>query len=398
MGKAAIAGVGATRFYRRGESVPRTVLDMACEAIRAAVDDAGLTVAEIDGFALYAHSDELDPGRIAQTLGIKELTFSATLTGGGGGSAGAVGLAATAVTSGQARVVVTVMSVQQAQHRLGAAFAVDTTSGGAYGPGGGDPDKDFVAHAGLMAPGQMVALLAQRHMFEYGTTREHFAEVALSARLHASTRPTALRREPLTMEDYFSARMISDPLCLYDFCMESDGAAAVVTVSAERARDLAQPVVDILGAAHGGPGRWGKAFTWMQMPQEYFASSGHRSIAARLYRAAGVEPDDIDVAELYDHFTPGVIMQIEDYGFCKIGEGGSFVSDGSIRWPHGRLPVNTHGGNHSDAYIIGMTHVIEAVEQMRGTAVNQVDGARLALATGGPAPIPTSGLILAAAS
>jgi acetyl-CoA acetyltransferase len=132
----------------------------------------------------------------------------------------------------------------------------------------------------------------------------------------------------------------------------------------------------------------------MGMPDEYFASSGHREVAKRLWNMAGVGPDVVDVALIYDHFTPMVIMQLEDYGFCGIGEGGAFVADGNIRWPHGSLPVNTHGGNLSEAYIIGMTHVKEAVEQIRGTAVNQVAGAEFALATGGPASIPTSGLLL----
>ena len=130
------------------------------------------------------------------------------------------------------------------------------------------------------------------------------------------------------------------------------------------------------------------------MPEEYFASSGHRPVAARAYEMAGVGPPDIDVALLYDHFTPMVLMQLEDYGFCGIGESGPFVAEGNIRWPNGSIPVNTHGGNLSEAYIIGMTHVREAVEQIRGTAVNQVEGAELALVTGGPASIPVSALIL----
>jgi acetyl-CoA acetyltransferase len=130
------------------------------------------------------------------------------------------------------------------------------------------------------------------------------------------------------------------------------------------------------------------------MPDEIFASSGHRPVAADLYARAGLGPGDIDVAELYDHFTPMVLMQLEDYGFCPVGESGRFVADGNIRFDGGRLPVNTHGGNLSEAYILGMTHVIEAVEQLRGTATNQVRGAEVALVTGGPAPIPVSGLIL----
>jgi acetyl-CoA acetyltransferase len=232
-------------------------------------------------------------------------------------------------------------------------------------------------------------------MHLYGTTREHFAEVCISERANAITRPTALRTEALTLDDYFNARMISDPLCLFDYTMESDGAVAVITVAADRAKDLRQPPVYIMGSAHGGTGRWGPAlFRYFQIPDDEFASSGHRPVARRVYEMAGITPADVDVALLYDHFSPMVIMQLEDYGFCPIGEGGPFVADGNIRYKTGTIPVNTHGGNLSEAYIIGMTHVREAVEQLRGTAVNQVEDAEIALVTGGPASLPVSASIL----
>jgi acetyl-CoA acetyltransferase len=130
------------------------------------------------------------------------------------------------------------------------------------------------------------------------------------------------------------------------------------------------------------------------MPDDIFASSGHRPVATRAYEMAGITPADVDVALLYDHFSPMVLMQLEDYGFCPIGEGGRFVADGNIRWKTGSIPVNTHGGNLSEAYIIGMTHIREGVEQLRGVAVNQVDGAEIALTTGGPAALPVSCLLL----
>jgi acetyl-CoA acetyltransferase len=150
----------------------------------------------------------------------------------------------------------------------------------------------------------------------------------------------------------------------------------------------------VRAATQGAPGRWGQGVTWFQMPEDYFVSSGHRTVAKRLYEMAGLGPSDIDVALIYDHFTSMVLMQLEDYGFCGIGESGPFVADGNIRWKGGSLPVNTHGGNLSDGYLVGMTHVKEAVEQLRGTGVNQVDGAEVALVTGGPASAPMSGLIL----
>jgi acetyl-CoA acetyltransferase len=188
--------------------------------------------------------------------------------------------------------------------------------------------------------------------------------------------------------------MISEPFGLYDYCMECDGAVAVITTTPERSKDLRHPPVHVMGSAAGGAGRWGQAITWMGMPDEYFTSSGHRPIAKRVYEMAGVGPADVDVALFYDHFTGMVLLQLEDYGFCGIGESGPFVAAGNIRWPDGKVPVNTHGGNLSEAYIIGMTHVKEAVEQLRGTAVNQVADADIALVTGGPASIPVSALLL----
>jgi acetyl-CoA acetyltransferase len=390
-GKTAVVGVGATPYYRRGESAPQLPMELAGKATLAALDDAGLTVDDLDGLALYSMG--FDTSLFAQWLGIPDVRFTAMLTGGGGGSAGSVGLAAAAIVAGMADVVVSVMTLQQAASRFGASYAPRGKPGATYAAPP-SPEAAFIQPSGLMAPGQMFAVLAQRHMHLYGTTREHFAEVAISTRANASRRETALMRDPITLDDYFAARMISDPLCLLDFCLECDGAVAVVTTSLERARDLRHPPAVVKASTHGGHGRWGQAITWMNMPDEYFASAGHRPVAERLWAMAGLGPADVDVALLYDHFAPMVVLQLEDYGFAPVGEGGPFVGDGNIRWPGGSLPVNTHGGNLSEAYIIGMTHVKEAVEQIRGTAVNQVDGAEVALATGGPASIPTSGLVL----
>jgi acetyl-CoA acetyltransferase len=397
--EAAIVGVGATPYYRRGESVPLTETQLACQAILAAVEDAGLTIADVDGFALY--SAPIDPAEIGAILGIPEIRFAATLTSGGGGSAGSLGLAAAAVATGQAECVVSLMTLQQAKRRLGGsatgspgAGLAAMSSGGPYGSGGVPPVVGFMANAGMASPGHSFSLLTKRHMHQYGTTREHLAHVAINQRELAIKRPSSLQTEPMTMDDYFNARMISDPLCLFDYTQESDGAVAVITTSAERARDLRHPPVYIMGSAHGGMGRWSSAiFTWFQMPDEYFASSGHRPVARRMYEMAGVGPEDVDVALIYDHFSPMVLMQIEDYGFCPIGEGGPFVAEGNTRLG-GKIPVNTHGGHLSEAYIIGMTHVREAVEQLRGDAINQVEGAEIALVTGGPAGLPVSGTLL----
>jgi acetyl-CoA acetyltransferase len=389
----AIAGIGATPYYKRGESADKSITRLAGEAILAACADAGVSVTDVDGLAFYSlaragYGDQMEAGEFVETLGIRELKFSAALTGGGGGSAGAIGLARAAIVAGDASVVVTVMALQQ-RMRLGTVVASKTVT----------PVSSFVQPSGLAGPGHLMSMLTRRHMYQYGTTRDAFAEIAMSTRQNALNRPKARYREPLTREQYFSARMIAEPLCLYDFCLESEGAVAIVTTSLERARDLRQPPVPVVAAAHGGTREWGRAFSWFGMPDdETFASSGNKPIADRLYARAGITARDIDVALIYDHFSPMVLMQLEDYGFCKKGEGGPFVLSGAIRYSPerkpGNIPVNTHGGQLSEAYVIGATHIMEGVEQLRGTAVNQVAGAELALVTGGPSAIPNSGLIL----
>ncbi|AZG45496.1 thiolase C-terminal domain-containing protein [Gordonia insulae] len=394
----AIVGIGATPYYRRGESWPQTTTQLACEAILAACEDAGLSVKDIDGFAYYSgagagYGDKMDTADFMETLGIPEVTFTASLTSGGGGSAGSIGLARAAIVAGDATVVVTVMALQQAKQRLGTVFS-------AVAP---DPINSFLQPSGLAGPGHLMSVLARRHMHLYGTRRDAFCEIALTERENAQNRPKArFQGVPLTKEDYFNARMIAEPLCLYDFCQETDGAVAVITTSMDRARDLKQKPVPVVAAAHGGSKDWGRAFAWMGMPDEYFASAGNKPIADRLYKQSGLGPSDIDVALLYDHFSPMVLMQLEDYGFCDRGEGGAFVESGAIRYSperkDGHISVNTHGGQLSEAYIIGMTHIVEGVEQMRGTAINQVTDAEHALITGGPASLPVSGLILGKAS
>ena len=385
----AIVGIGATPYYFRGESYPQTIMEMGSKAILAACEDAGINVKEIDGFAYYSeagggYGQKLSTAGFMEILGIPEVTFSATLTSGGGGSAGSVGLARAAILAGDATVVVSLMSLQQAKQRLGTIF-------GAMAP---DPENSFLQPSGLVGPGHLMSVLTRRHMHLYGTRREAFAEIAMSTRKNAMNRPKAQKREPMTLDDYFNARMIAEPLCLYDFCLETDGAVAVITTRLDRARDLKQKPAKVVAAAHGGRREWGRGFDWYGMNDPDFASSGHAPIAKRLWETSGLKPSDIDVALLYDHFTPMVLMQLEDYGFCKKGEGGEFVESGAIRYEGGSLPLNTHGGQLSEAYIIGMTHIMEAVEQVRGTAINQVAGAKHALATGGPATLPVSGLIL----
>jgi acetyl-CoA acetyltransferase len=383
--RAAIAGIGETAFTRRGASAPLTKYELAGQAILAALDDAGLTLDDLDGLSLYAHSGGLDPAILAQQLGIPHLRFAVEMLGGGGGSAGAVGTAAAAVMSGTASVVVSLMASQHVHSRTTAALA---------NPAHRSSEWDFVTPTGLVAPGQMFALIARRHMHRFGTTREHFGAVSVSSRSNASRLASSVHRDPITMDDYLASRMIADPLCLLDYCQETDGAAAVVTVTAERAADLAQPPVLIRAAAQGGEGAWGQGHEVMQMPDDYATGAGYRRIAEDLWSRAGLGPAEIDVAEIYDHFSPMVLFQLEDFGFVPRGEAGPFALSGGIRWPDGSLPVNTHGGSHSNANLNGMNHVLEAVRQLRGTAVNQVARAETALVTGGPGSLPLSALVL----
>lgn len=380
--RTAIVGLGATPVWKRGQSAPRTMTELVGQAVLAACADAGIGVQEVDGFAYYAGG--FDSSLLMETLGIPELRFSAMLTGSGGGSAGAVGLASAAITAGLARNVMVVGGNQQGEVRFGAITK-------SYEP---TAENAFFEAAGLIGPGHMFALLARRQMHEYGYTRMVFGEVALNARANAMDHPRALMKKPLDMDTYLAAPPIAEPLCLYDFCLESDGAVAALVTSTERARDLRQRPVIVQGCTQGGSRDWGRSLYWMNMPASAFLTAGHASVARDLYAQAGVGPGDIDVAQVYDHFTPQVVAQLEDYGFCKPGEGGDFVLSGAIR-RGGVLPVNTDGGQLSGGYVWGMTHLREAVEQMRGTAHHQIADAELALVTGGPSNVPMSGLILA---
>jgi acetyl-CoA acetyltransferase len=380
--RASIVGVGGTPIYKRGLSAPQSLEELVGKAILAATADAGLRVEEIDGFSYFAGG--FDTGLLMETLGIPQVRFSAGLTGTGGGSAGAIGLAAAAVATGMANVVVCVGANQQGAQRFGAITA-------SYE---GTAENAFFETTGLVGPGHMFALLARRHMHLYGTTREHFAEVALAFRENAQSNPDAVMRTPLDLETYLASPMIADPHCLFDFCLETDGAIAVIVTRRERAADLKARPVHVMAGTHGGMRDWGRSIYWMNMADETFASSGHRGVAEDLWAAAGISPEDVDVAQIYDHFTSQVIMQLEDYGFCKKGEGGDYVASGAIRRNGGRLPVNTDGGQLSAGYVWGMTHIREAVLQLRGQAANQVPGARIALVTGGPSVLPVSGLLL----
>lgn len=384
--RTAIAGFGTTAYGRRGEFADRSPVEMIAEAFDRALEDSGLARREVDGFASYA-GEACDPSIVAASLGVPEVRWASLVFGGGGGGCyGAIAHAAAAIASGQARAVAVYRALTQpASERLGAAYARGYS---------GDSRADFHRPFGLLAPGQMCAMIFRRHMHLYGTTSRQLAEVAVAERSHAIRNPRALHRTPLTVEAHQSSRMISDPFRLYDYCQENDGAAVILVTSSDRARSLAKRPVRILAAAHGGESRFGQAFTMQSAADDLYATSGHRTLAKRLYEEGGVGPEDVDVALLYDHFSGMVILQLEDYGFCGLGEGGPFVESGAICWPEGRLPVNTHGGHLSEAYLLGLTHVIEGVRQLRGDSTAQVKDAEIALVSVS-SNLPASALLLA---
>lgn len=382
---ACIVGIGHSAYGKRGEfgdvGLPRLALD----AIRAACADAALDVRDIDGFTGYC-DDANQPSELAVSLGTTDLRYSALVWGGrGSGLPGAVASAYAAVATGLANYVVVVRSIVQTT-RLGQSIAAGV------GPGGPIPlQASYTAPFGMALPAAIYAMKARRHMSLYGTTTDHLAEVAVSARRNAANNPDARFRTEITVEEHHASRLIADPLRLYDCCMESDGAAAVIVTSPERARDLPQPPVSIRAVSMTGEYKWATAS--FNTTDEIYATTGHRRAARDLWARAGLGPGDVDVALFYDAFTPSVLMSLEDWGFCGVGESGPFVADRHIR-REGRLPVNPHGGHLAEVYLQGSTHLLEAVRQLRGTACNQVDGAGVALYGSGVGASPGGGILL----
>jgi acetyl-CoA acetyltransferase len=263
--------------------------------------------------------------------------------------------------------------------------------------GGGGTFDEFFHPSGLFVPGQVYAMIAQRHMMEYGTTHEQLGAIAVTCRDRANANPSAqMHGRPLDLDGYLAGRWLSRPLRLFDYCLETDGACAVVVTSAERAADGPNPPVLIRAVAQGsGPSVQGGQLNPVLMRDDYLTwPSAH--VARTLYQRAGLGPDDIDVAQIYDCFTITVLVQLEDYGFCAKGDGGPFAASGAIGID-GRLPINTGGGHLSEGYIHGMNHIVEGVRQIRGTSTSQVAGAETCLVTAGSPPA-SSALILRRAS
>jgi acetyl-CoA acetyltransferase len=381
--KAAIVGIGATEFSKNSG---RSEMRLAVECVKAALEDAGIPPAAVDGMVCF--SAETNPEiEIARNLGIGELSFFSRIHHGGGAGGGCIQQAAMAVATGVADVVVCYRAFNE---RSGRRFGTGVQD---RAPMANAESAHFSWYApfGLLTPAQWVAMFGRRIMHEYGATSEDFGRVAVADRKHAATNPAAFfYKQPITLEDHQNSRWIVEPLHLLDCCQESDGGQALVVTSIERARDLPQPPAVIRAAAQG-------AGEQQQMMTSYYRDSitglpEMGLVARQLYATAGIGPDDIQTAVIYDHFTPLVLPQLEAFGFCAEGEAKDFMKDGNIEMG-GRLPINTNGGQLGEAYIHGMNGIAEAVRQVRGTSVNQVPNVTHVLATAGTG-VPTSGVIV----
>jgi acetyl-CoA acetyltransferase len=382
-GKAAITGIGATEFSKDSG---RSEMSLASEAVAAAIADAGLKPSDIDGMVTYSTDNNPDV-EIARHVGIGALRHFSRVHYGGGAACGTIVQAAMAVATGVADAVVCYRAFNE---RSGRRF------------GAGVQDLPLAATAeraqfswttpfGQLTPASWVAMVARRYMHLYGATSEDFGRVAVAGRKHAANNPAAwFYNEPITLEEHQASRWIVDPLHLLDCCQESDGGQALVVVSAERARDLPNtPALIVAGAQGAGEEQW----TMTSFFRDDIAQLPEMKVVAdELWTSSGLTPSDIQTAILYDHFTPYVLMQLEEFGFCGRGEAKDFIADGALELG-GRLPINTHGGQLGEAYIHGMNGIAEAVRQIRGTSVNQVDSVENVLVTAGTG-VPTSGLIL----
>jgi acetyl-CoA acetyltransferase len=373
--RTAIVGIGRTEYVR---GAARSEEQLALAAILAALDDAGLSPDDVDGIVKYTMDTNLE-SVLAVDLGIENLRFFGEIGWGGGAGSATVTHAAAAIVAGLASTVVCFRARKRFQARPWARTP-QIVSG----------REAFQAPFGLYAPVAQAAIVGRRYLIEYGATSRQFGSYAVACRSHAARNPDAVMRNPITVEDHQNSRMIAEPLHLLDCCLETDGACAVVVTSAERARDLKQRPAYILAAAQAS-GRSSEPMMNLNRRDPMVTDAAWA--AKDLYAMAGLGPADVDVAEVYDHFTPWAIMALEDFGFCAKGEGAAFVDSGATRWPEGKLPVNTHGGSLSEAYIHGFTHILEGVCQIRGSSTCQVDNASVALVCSA-APVPTSALIL----
>jgi acetyl-CoA acetyltransferase len=384
---ASIAGIGATEFSKDSG---RSELRLAVEACRAALDDAGLAPADVDGMVTFSMDSNAEIA-VARELGAGELTFFDLVGYGGGAACGTVQHAAMAVATGAASVVLCYRALNE---RSGRRFG-QVAAGAVAGATSSAIDNGWHYPMGLATPAATVAMAARRYMHAFGATSADFGAVAVANRRHAATNPAAwFYQRPITLADHQESRWICEPLRLLDCCQETDGAVAVLVTSLERARSLKVAPAVIRAAAQGSGAN---QYTMTSYYRDDLTGLPEMSVVARqLWAQAGLRPGDIRTAVLYDHFTPYVLMQLEELGFCVRGEARHFIAAGAIEMG-GELPLNPHGGQLGEGYLHGMNGIAEAVRQVRGTAVNQVPGDGPVLVTAGTG-VPTSGLILGADS
>jgi acetyl-CoA acetyltransferase len=385
-GQTAVMGIGATEFSK---SSGRSTLRLAVECCDAAVRDAGLRPEQIDGMVTFTveENHEID---VARNLGIKELRHFSRIHHSGGAACGTIHQAAMAVHSGACDYALVWRAFNE---RSETRFGIGVQD---RPPAATPMEVDFgwSSPFGLLTPASWVAMFARRYMHEFGATSEDFGRIAVADRRHAATNPEAFfYGKPITLEDHQQSRWIVKPLHLLDCCQESDGGQALVVTTLERARDLAHEPVVIASAAQGSAED-------QQMMKSYYrdeiTSIPEMGLCARqLWEDTGLSPADIQTAVFYDHFTPLVLPQLEEFGFCKRGEAKDYIRDGRIEMG-GALPINPNGGQLGEAYIHGMNGIAEGVRQVRGTAVNQVPDVHNVLVTAGTA-VPTSALIFSRA-
>jgi acetyl-CoA acetyltransferase len=370
--KACIVGAGETRYSR---GTDKTYFTLALEASVRAIEDAGIKPEVIDGVVLPGGALGGTAGDYIANLGLPDLRFTASLQEMGGAcNVASVEAATMALATGVCNYILIPKSNLFYSGRKARANTTDTSSGVQSAAA----VRDYYAPFGVSAPPQFYAWMAQRHMQVYGTTHEQLGAVALAFRKHAQLHPNALMRGiPMTMDDYLKSRWINYPYHLLDCCLETDGAAALVMTTPERAKDLKHPPVYVMGVASGHP------YPPIDIPNRPdITKIGLNFSAPRAWAAAGVKPSDADFAEIYDCFTGQVILQLEAAGFCKAGEGGPFVQGGRIELG-GELPVNTHGGLMSQAHVAGMNHLVEATVQLRHEAgERQVKDAEIGAVSG----------------
>ena len=363
----AIVGIGRTAYSRRSG---RTTKAMAADACRGALADAGLTMAEVDGMCTFMVMDSAQPIEVAWALGRDQLAWANGMYGGGNLVADQIATAAAVIEAGICQAVLVYRSLNgRSGYRFG---TID-------GPMQVEGDGQFDAPSGFLVPPQWFAMWARRHQHVYGSTAEDLGHIAITERSHAERNEHALRREPLTMDEYLAGRFIAEPFRIYDCTSEVDGAVAILLASEAVARGTNKPPVWLVGSANSQSGAgWS---TWDD-PTEMYA----RSVGPVLWDRTGLRPGDMDVACMYDCFTYTVMATMEGYGFCEKGEVGSYFAKGRATYG-GDVVVNPHGGLLSEGYIHGLNHHYEATLQLRGDAgVRQVPDARLALVTAGGGP------------